>query len=1056
MRKIKYIDIGVEKIDKIYHIADVHIRNLKRHKEYREVFSQLYGHILSTMGENDIIYIAGDIVHAKTDMSPEVVDLTQEFFCKLADLLPTIVIPGNHDANLNNTSRLDALSPIMKALDHKNLYYLRDTGGYGIGGYTFIHKSIWDTSEGFPQAKDYKKNNGRIGVFHGPVDNIETEHGFVIQNKNVKVSHFTDFDLVLLGDIHKPNNSVMGNSHIKYPGSLIVQNHGEAKYPKHGILVWDMETLQSKFIEVHNDYGYVTIDIENGKIVSDNYIPNKPRIRVRVKDTKTSQLNKLIAEIKKGRDVQELTVQKVLTRKRDVEHQSIVLQNVRDTGFQNKLISEYLEETDHLTKEQLEVVTQINNDINDKLGKHNVISNSTWIPRRFEFSNMFSYGTNNVIDFTNMKGAYGIFAPNASGKSTLWDALSFCMFDKCSRTIRAEDVLNYSKMGFDCKFQFELNNVQYFIERKAKKSPKRGTVKVDVEFYRIVDGERQSLNGEQRRETNAIIREYIGTYEDFVLTAMSTQSNSSGFIEKSQKERKELLAQFLDMDVFEDLWTIASEEIRELNTLLREYKKEDFPSQLIEAEQSLTSITGSLDELQERKDELELKLDNTNMKMEFEMRTLKPVEDIGDIETLESKLDEVKVLLDNQNSECDFNKLQINDIEAKQKDIESKLKKLNIKELKGKNIKYETLNIKFNDLEKQSQTIELDLKHMRSHLDGIGQLTFDDNCEHCVQNKNTPFAKQAEQLQKDIKSQNSKYEKLIKTKIKVLEDRNDFDVRNQLQDYESLVDEQLDLGKEWLNATKVYDECIKLVDNYKSEIQTLSKTIDKANKQQQAVEHNKLVNERIDSFKNTRETLKDKISEVNEEVMSINSDIKLAEKSIQQVNESIEKLRDMEIKYDGYEFYLKCVRRDGIPYQLISEVLPKLEIEINNILQPIVDFQVLLNTDGKNINSYIAYGTDEYWPLELTSGMEKFISSIAIRTALINVSNLPRPNFIAIDEGFGSLDTDNFNSLYLLFDYLKTQFDFIVTISHIDKTRDMVDQIIDISKVRGFSKVSYL
>ncbi len=1056
MRKIKYIDIGVEKIDKIYHIADVHIRNLKRHKEYREVFSQLYGHILSTMGENDIIYIAGDIVHAKTDMSPEVVDLTQEFFCKLADLLPTIVIPGNHDANLNNTSRLDALSPIMKALDHKNLYYLRDTGGYGIGGYTFIHKSIWDTSEGFPQAKDYKKNNGRIGVFHGPVDNIETEHGFVIQNKNVKVSHFTDFDLVLLGDIHKPNNSVMGNSHIKYPGSLIVQNHGEAKYPKHGILVWDMETLQSKFIEVHNDYGYVTIDIENGKIVSDNYIPNKPRIRVRVKDTKTSQLNKLIAEIKKGRDVQELTVQKVLTRKRDVEHQSIVLQNVRDTGFQNKLISEYLEETDHLTKEQLEVVTQINNDINDKLGKHNVISNSTWIPRRFEFSNMFSYGTNNVIDFTNMKGAYGIFAPNASGKSTLWDALSFCMFDKCSRTIRAEDVLNYSKMGFDCKFQFELNNVQYFIERKAKKSPKRGTVKVDVEFYRIVDGERQSLNGEQRRETNAIIREYIGTYEDFVLTAMSTQSNSSGFIEKSQKERKELLAQFLDMDVFEDLWTIASEEIRELNTLLREYKKEDFPSQLIEAEQSLTSITGSLDELQERKDELELKLDNTNMKMEFEMRTLKPVEDIGDIETLESKLDEVKVLLDNQNSECDFNKLQINDIEDKQKDIESKLKKLNIKELKGKNIKYETLNIKFNDLEKQSQTIELDLKHMRSHLDGIGQLTFDDNCEHCVQNKNTPFAKQAEQLQKDIKSQNSKYEKLIKTKIKVLEDRNDFDVRNQLQDYESLVDEQLDLGKEWLNATKVYDECIKLVDNYKSEIQTLSKTIDKANKQQQAVEHNKLVNERIDSFKNTRETLKDKISEVNEEVMSINSDIKLAEKSIQQVNESIEKLRDMEIKYDGYEFYLKCVRRDGIPYQLISEVLPKLEIEINNILQPIVDFQVLLNTDGKNINSYIAYGTDEYWPLELTSGMEKFISSIAIRTALINVSNLPRPNFIAIDEGFGSLDTDNFNSLYLLFDYLKTQFDFIVTISHIDKTRDMVDQIIDISKVRGFSKVSYL
>ena len=862
--------------------------------------------------------------------------------------------------------------------------------------------------------------------------------------------------MALLGDIHKPNNKVMKQPHIKYSGSLIVQNHGEAKYPIHGILVWDMNTLKSKFVPIHNDYGYVTIDIENGKIVSDNPIPNKPRIRVRVKDTKTSQLNKLIAKIKKGKDVQEFTVQKVLTRKRDIEHQSIVLQNVRDTGFQNKLIQEYLEETEHLTKEQLEVVTQINNDLNDKLGKHTILSNSTWIPKRFEFSNMFSYGTNNVIDFTNMKGAYGIFAPNASGKSTLWDALSFCMFDKCSRTIRAEDVMNYSKMNFDCKFEFELNGIPYFIERKAKKSPKRGTVKVDVDFYRMIDGQKESLNGEQRRETNASIREYIGTYEDFVLTAMSTQSNSSGFIEKSQKERKELLAQFLDMDVFEDLWSIATYEIRELNTLLREYKKEDFPSQLVEAEQSLTSITGSLDQLKKRKDELDLKLDNTIMKMEYEVRTLKPVEDIGDKETLQSKLKEIQILLDNQNSECDFNKLQINDIEVKQKDVESKLSKLNIKELKKKNTKYNRLDTKYNKLEQQSQTIELDLKHMRTTLDGIGQLTFDDDCDHCVQNKNTPIVKQTEQLQKDIKIQNTKFEKLIKEKVKVLDERSQYDVKNELQDYETLTDESRVLDKEWLDATKVYDECIKLVDGYNSEIKSLSELIKKADEQQQAVEHNKLVNQRINSFKDTRETLKDKISEVNEEVMSITSDIKLAEKSIQQVNESIEKLRDMEIKYDGYEYYIKCVRRDGIPYQLISEVLPKLEIEINNILSPIVDFQVLLNTDGKNINSYIAYGTDEYWPLELTSGMEKFISSIAIRTALINVSNLPRPNFIAIDEGFGSLDTDNFNSLYLLFDYLKTQFDFIVTISHIDKTRDMVDQIIDISKVRGFSKVSYL
>ena len=229
MRRLKKINVGIDKVNKIYHIADVHIRNLKRHKEYREVFSHLYGYIISTMEENDIIVIAGDIVHAKTDMTPEVVDLTQEFFTRLSDLLPTIVIPGNHDANLNNPSRLDALSPIVNALKLPNLIYLKDTGGWSLGNVTFVHQSVWDKSPGFPPSSEYK-GDVKIGVFHGPVDKIETEHGFAIENKNINVGNFDGYDMVLLGDIHKPNNAVQGVETIKYPGSLIVQNHGEAKY----------------------------------------------------------------------------------------------------------------------------------------------------------------------------------------------------------------------------------------------------------------------------------------------------------------------------------------------------------------------------------------------------------------------------------------------------------------------------------------------------------------------------------------------------------------------------------------------------------------------------------------------------------------------------------------------------------------------------------------------------------------------------------------------------------------------------------------------------------
>ena len=60
-------------IKKIYHIADVHIRNLKRHKEYREVFENLYDYIHKTKTHDSVIVLCVDIVHAKTDMTPEVI-----------------------------------------------------------------------------------------------------------------------------------------------------------------------------------------------------------------------------------------------------------------------------------------------------------------------------------------------------------------------------------------------------------------------------------------------------------------------------------------------------------------------------------------------------------------------------------------------------------------------------------------------------------------------------------------------------------------------------------------------------------------------------------------------------------------------------------------------------------------------------------------------------------------------------------------------------------------------------------------------------------------------
>ena len=1057
MRKAKKINYDGN-IKKIYHIADIHIRNLKRHTEYREVFERLYQYISDTKTEDSIIVLAGDIVHAKTDMTPEVVEMTQTFLKRLSDMLPTILIPGNHDANLNNQSRLDALSPIVNALSHPNLHYLKDSGVWKMGGISFSHSSIFSETKGIIPASEVR-GDYKIALYHAPVDKVKTEHGFQIENKNVNVESFDGYDLVLLGDIHVPNQSLNSEGTIKYCGSTIMQNHSEAKYPEHGILVWDVESKKSEFVPIHNDYGYVTIDVEDGKVVGNPNIPNKPRMRVRVKDTTQSELKKVLAKIRVGRKVQEVSIQKVITDKKDYSGGShIILQNVRDVGFQNKLIEDFLSDRYVIGDEQLDVIRNINNEINQKLGTSVGMKNIIWKPKTFEFSNMFSYGPNNAIDFSQMKGAYGIFAPNASGKSSLWDALSFCIYDKCSRTSKAIDVLNYSKSQFDCKFNFEIEGVDYFIERIAKKSPKRGTVKVDVNFYRInEDGSTESLNGEERRDTNSMIRQYVGSYDDFILTAMSNQSNSGGFIEKSQKERKELLAQFLDMDVFEQLYQVANEEIKELSALLKDYKNQNFTEKLSEAEESLIENKKKVGETQTLLDEYTQRRVKVGYRIENLLSELISVDStVINTDNLLKIKENLQSELVSKETECNGYQQSLDDLNSKLKEAQSKFDRYDLVDLKENHLKYEMYVGQLQTIQIEVDELDREIEHKKKHLDGIGSLTFDDGCEHCVKNKNTPFAQQAQSLEKEIRelaliriTRSGEYDNASMGKAK-------HDVNDILLEVQKLKVE-IDGYNDKIEKLELQNKSCNLeLSELKNKIEKVEGDIKKSIEQKESVEHNTKIQKEIDKYKENLKEIEDLVYETNDTLIDVSGEAKIAENTIKTINESITKLANMETKYEGYEYYLQCVKRDGIPYELISDILPKLEVEINNILQPLVDFQILLNTDGKNINSYIAYGDEEFWPLELTSGMEKFISSVAIRTALINVSNLPRPNFIAIDEGFGSLDSDNFNSLYLLFDYLKNQFDFIVTISHIDKTRDMVDQIIDITKVGGFSSIRYL
>ena len=99
---------------RIAHFGDTHIKNLKYHYEYKKAFEEIY----KTLRAQNVDYIVhcGDLAHTKTQLSPEYFELATEFLKNLADIAETHIILGNHDGNLRNSSRQDAITPIVGAL----------------------------------------------------------------------------------------------------------------------------------------------------------------------------------------------------------------------------------------------------------------------------------------------------------------------------------------------------------------------------------------------------------------------------------------------------------------------------------------------------------------------------------------------------------------------------------------------------------------------------------------------------------------------------------------------------------------------------------------------------------------------------------------------------------------------------------------------------------------------------------------------------------------------------------------------------------------------------
>ena len=1046
------------KLKTIFHIADIHIRNVQRHAEYRQVFEKMFEEIRKRGTDNSIIYLAGDIAHAKLELSPELIREIGWLFTECSKHCRTILIAGNHDCNMNNSDRLDVLTPIVDALNLPNFHYLKDTQVYTIDDVDFGVFSIFDNKENWPKANTLSGNK-KIALFHGPVDNSTTDIGYVVSSRHFTTDMFDGYDLALLGDIHK-RQTMLSESGCKvtYAGSLVQQNFGET-VDKHGFIVWDLDSFDYEEIDIINDYGYYTLDIDSGVVPIVNDMPKKPKLRVRLSNTDTVDTKKVITEIKMRYGVEDFTIirtDSVGKRKTGNRLNKLDFEDARNVNHQNTYIREYIERMmPFTTSSDLDELESINRDINSRIVQEEIHRNIHWKPIKFTFSNMFSYGENNKIDFTKVGGLIGFFGPNAAGKSSVWDSISFCLFDRCSRAFKATHIMNNRKSEFECELHFQVNGIDFYIKRTARTINKGKNVKVDVQFWKEEDGVVTSLNGTERRDTNNAIEQYVGKYEDFVLTALSLQGNNSIFIDKSQSERKDLLAQFMGLNIFDKLYETASDDIKEVAILIKNFKKTDFTTELAEKALEKQIKKSELRALEKQLSNKTFDVKDISDNILALAKLLVPVDVNLDLEKLEKSSIDIKTNISYVESEEKAKKIKLNEYTDSILEISKSIedaKIINGQPIETVKKEWDILKAQINNTKHRIELLEQSITANRKKLSHLAEHEYDPNCEFCI---NNVFVKDAIETRKRVEEQLSEMEEL-KTLFEELSSRAKL-ISNIDAQWDTLVNLKSNYQKLVVIKEKTIVELNRFETQtqlYNNQMEQVTENIKKYHDNEDTIKRNKDIELITTTLTGTKSEIESEIKIINKEIAKLNGHISSLDSFVEGIKYKMDEVKALEEKNRLYTYYLDAVKRDGVPYELISKAMPVIENEINNILAQVVDFSIVMDIDGKSINAKIVY-EDQEWPLEMCSGMEKFVSGLAIRVALINICNLPKANFLVIDEGFGTMDANNLSSLFMMMQYLKTQFDFIWMISHLEQMRDVVDGLIEIKKINGFSKIDY-
>ena len=710
---------------------------------------------------------------------------------------------------------------------------------------------------------------------------------------------------------------------------------------------------------------------------------------------------------------------------------------ILDENYQKSLIEQYIK--DNNISISLPHLMKLDGSVNLELENYKEHTNryKTFKIREIEFSNFLSYGENNKLTFEDKNGITSVISdpPNYGGKTTLTvDLLLFLFFGTTTKTDKNEEVFNRfaDSDTVEVKGKVDIEGDTYIIKRTLtrKKSKDGYTCKGEVDFYQVLPrGGVKQLNGEQRKFTDELIKTYVGTYDDFLITILTTGDNLDDLIKTKPTERGRILTRFIGLEFFREKEKIAKKKHTEWKEKSKLYhnNSQDILAKIEVENDKIRENELMIVSQKQTEDNYKQQIADINQKREDLFKTR--YNDIDtelyklDEDTIQSGITKVRGLIDQKNAEVTNLEAQV-PMPQEEYDIDF----------------YGTQKLELKELNESEVTLRLEISTIFQTIDMLKNSEICQTCKRPLDDVNH-------------KDEITKSEVMLTSKQKDWEG-----VKSKIE----LVTNTMNHMDEVKNKWDTYNRNILLVEKARLELKSYHDSLDRGTEKlnqyrkiKGMVEKNKLIDTDIQTIKFKVDNLEEQRNMVSLQIRSIEKDIELSNSRIVEYNGLIKELKNEEVIDGIFKTYLEVYGKNGISKMVLGTMIPLINSHLKILLSDTCEFILDIRMNDKSEVEFwmVDQLTGIEKPLNAGSGYEKTVSSLALRCVLSKVCSLPKPNIIVFDEVTGKVSNENLDKIGLFFDKLKQFFEHIWVISHNPLIQDWADHAVKVKKENNISTV---